>query len=73
MDNKQATQDRAIRQPVSKTVALEVADTGNRTANAVLLFNQWLQYCQDRAGLSPNGIERLVTVFKDDSKKESEP
>lgn len=52
---------------MKKKVTLEVHDTGNATANLILLMNAWMRYARDDARLSNRGITRVVELFKDDS------
>lgn len=52
---------------MSKTVVLEVTNTGNHTANLILLLNQWIKYAENKALLSPMGIERVIKLFESDS------
>lgn len=53
---------------MSKTVRLEIQDTGNATANMILLFNKFIKYGEEQAGLTSIGISRLVSVFEHSSK-----
>lgn len=54
---------------MSKTIKLEVSDTGNATANMILLFNAYLEYGRTEAQLSAVGVARLISVFEDSSKQ----
>jgi hypothetical protein len=47
---------------------IEIEDTGNATANLVLLINKLIAYSDNEAGLSDLGFARLMSVFEDSSK-----
>ncbi len=51
---------------------LEIEDTGNATANLVLFFNEFLAYADEAANLTPLGVNRLISVFRDDATKDLE-
>lgn len=48
-------------------VRLEIDDTGNKTANLILFFNEFIHYARNEAGLSNLGISRVVDIFKEGS------
>ncbi len=53
---------------MSNTVKIEVTDTGNKTANTMLLFNACIRYAETEALLTPVGLDRLISIFQIDSK-----
>lgn len=51
-------------------VKLEVEDTGNATANCVLLINKLIEYADTEACLSGLGFSRLISIFEDSSRRD---